>query len=1168
MGLFAALISSAISVYSSPVITSVVETGGDNEATDTVTAKYTGQTFTNGISGEFLNPYTVPLFGEDVFAFVDRNHQWNGITPEMPLPNYLVGGEYIMLGNDNRDNASYRLDITVSEPVLVYLLIDNRMGDTVNSDPPESGALPQDWVTITWVGTDGYTPVQTGLNRVQDLNWPDEVGIDGGGDGVGPGVSIADYASVYTRTVPAGTFSVFESNTAGQNIYGVVVKRVPGSINEPPQINNLSPTNNAMFASANTGLSFSATTTSPNNILASGIHLNLNGTDLSSALTIGGNGTNRTATYAGLTSNTVYNAQLVVSDQAGHATTNFFVFDTFNESNALMIEAEDYNFNGGGFDSTGAVNAYDSLQGTPEIDYHDNNPVTTSTTYRVGDFTGIGNANDIPRSKYQDGSIDYAVNAIEPGEWLNYTRTFPAANYQVFLRASAASQQQVQLDQVSGATTTNQTATPLGTFNLPAGGYTYVPLTDASGKPVIVALNGQQTLRLMSLNSKVDLSLNYLLLEPTTGAAQAPYLSSVTPANSATGVSPDSSISAVILNGAGTITSGSVTLTLNGTNVTSAASINNTVQGLTVSYDPAGLLASNTTYTATLVFGTGDGLVTNSWSFTTSLFVPGLPAAYATAPGTGLGSGFNIHIVKVSDAAGTGTPPALPNTISRAEQELAGTLIDPSTLSPYDNEAAGVDGTGMTTLPVLNFEQGALATGYFGNDTAFPNLDPALYDPTQGPNNIVLEATAYLDLSAGIHRLGVRSDDGFKVTAGPVFADTNLVLGVFEGGRGNTLPGGATEFDVEVPQDGLYPVRLIWFEGNGGASLEFYSVDTTTLERTLINDRTVPNAIRAYTNRSVQVFTPEVTITTPTNTMTFPNTPTNVILTATASVQGSTISKVEFFSGTNKLGEATTAPFSITLTAPQSGPYTVYAKATDARGFTQISDPTQFVVGVPYVRINFEATTTVTPDGYLPDFGDVYGDRGNGFTYGWDLDNTANGRERNSVNSPDKRYDTFTHMQKPQPAGTTWEIQVPNGNYVVFAVAGDPDNVDSVYDLQFEGQTIVSGVPTADNHFVEGKGLVAVADGKLTLSSGPNAANNKVAFIDVYAAGSVTSEAPVLQKPTISSNGVTITWTGGGILQETTDLGSATWNPVTGNPQGSYTAPADAPHKFYRVVIP
>ena len=159
-------------------------------------------------------------------------------------------------------------------------------------------------------------------------------------------------------------------------------------------------------------------------------------------------------------------------------------------------------------------------------------------------------------------------------------------------------------------------------------------------------------------------------------------------------------------------------------------------------------------------------------------------------------------------------------------------------------------------------------------------------------------------------------------------------------------------------------------------------------------------------------------------------------------------------------------------------------------------------------------------------------------------------------------------MQKPQPAGTTWEIQVPNGNYVVFAVAGDPDNVDSVYDLQFEGQTIVSGVPTADNHFVEGKGLVAVADGKLTLSSGPNAANNKVAFIDVYAAGSVTSEAPVLQKPTVSSNGVTITWTGGGILQETTDLGSASWNPVTGNPQGSYTAPADAPHKFYRVVIP
>jgi hypothetical protein len=97
--------------------------------------------------------------------------------------------------------------------------------------------------------------------------------------------------------------------------------------------------------------------------------------------------------------------------------------------------------------------------------------------------------------------------------------------------------------------------------------------------------------------------------------------------------------------------------------------------------------------------------------------------------------------------------------------------------------------------------------------------------------------------------------------------------------------------------------------------------------------------------------------------------------------------------------------------------------------------------------------------------------------------------------------------------------------------------------------------------------LVTVADGKLTLSNGPTSANNKVAFIDVYAAGQVSGEAPVLET-TINSNGLTITCTGGGVLQETTDLGSANWTPVDGSPQGSYTTPVTAPHKFYRVVLP
>ncbi len=102
-------------------ITNVVETNGDNEATDTIPAKWTGQTFTVTVADEpFVgavvgNPYTVGTFGNQAPTYVDRahrylNHLGSGATLPPPvdfvIPAYLLGQEYIMSGNDNRDNAT------------------------------------------------------------------------------------------------------------------------------------------------------------------------------------------------------------------------------------------------------------------------------------------------------------------------------------------------------------------------------------------------------------------------------------------------------------------------------------------------------------------------------------------------------------------------------------------------------------------------------------------------------------------------------------------------------------------------------------------------------------------------------------------------------------------------------------------------------------------------------------------------------------------------------------------------------------------------------------------------------------------------------------------------------------------------------------------------------
>jgi hypothetical protein len=225
---FVALVFSAYasSVVADPFITNVVETGGDNEATDTITAKWTGTTFNVSVAGEPVpgaivgTPYAVGPFGHFSPAFVDRNHRYvnasfPGDTPLVPLPPYLVGGEYIMSGNDNRDNNSYRLDVTLSplvQEAVVYMLIDNRLLDTNNADPPTFGPA-----NMQWILDQGWIPVATGNNRFGDINRPDEVGIDESADG-----TINQWFSVYGLAV-SGTFSLFQANNAGQNMYGVVV---------------------------------------------------------------------------------------------------------------------------------------------------------------------------------------------------------------------------------------------------------------------------------------------------------------------------------------------------------------------------------------------------------------------------------------------------------------------------------------------------------------------------------------------------------------------------------------------------------------------------------------------------------------------------------------------------------------------------------------------------------------------------------------------------------------------------------------------------------------------------------------------------------------------------------------------------------------------------------
>lgn len=149
----------------------------------------------------------------------------------------------------------------------------------------------------------------------------------------------------------------------------------------------------------------------------------------------------------------------------------------------------------------------------------------------------------------------------------------------------------------------------------------------------------------------------------------------------------------------------------------------------------------------------------------------------------------------------------------------------------------------------------------------------------------------------------------------------------------------------------------------------------------------------------------------------------------------------------------------------------------------------------PTIKINFQTTGSPTPAGYLTDSGSTYGNRGNGYSYGWNQSASSQARDRNAILSPDQQHDTFIHTQLY--GNRTWEIGVANGTYQVKIVAGDASYTDSVYKYALEGTLKLSGTPNAGNHWIEGTFSITVSDGKLTLTNAAGAVNNKIDFIEI-----------------------------------------------------------------------
>jgi len=96
---------------------------------------------------------------------------------------------------------------------------------------------------------------------------------------------------------------------------------------------------------------------------------------------------------------------------------------------------------------------------------------------------------------------------------------------------------------------------------------------------------------------------------------------------------------------------------------------------------------------------------------------------------------------------------------------------------------------------------------------------PGLCASTTNKNSFAVEVFTYLQLTAGINRFRVESDDSLGIYSGANLDDTSVPLYQHSGSRG------AVTIDFFVMANGLYPFHIIHSQGGGAAAVRIHSVN-------------------------------------------------------------------------------------------------------------------------------------------------------------------------------------------------------------------------------------------------------------------------------------------------------------------------------------------------------
>jgi hypothetical protein len=341
---------------------------------------------------------------------------------------------------------------------------------------------------------------------------------------------------------------------------------------------------------------------------------------------------------------------------------------------------------------------------------------------------------------------------------------------------------------------------------------------------------------------------------PVDASSGQPYITSISPVP--VGANAGAAGGVVVELKDGTFSVNPATVKMNYTNTTVTPTVTQDAGVTRIAYrgSSAGLLPTGVTTVTVTYATTSTPPLTNSfaWVFVVNPSTT-LATNYAIASADTTKPGFKMRVHQIDWIRPPGDNRG---RIVLAERQLANGYIDPATGQPYPNTAdltaAGPDG--FFSIPDLinfNYQAPAAAGSFSANSTPAreDQLWPGIPGSSSRPTDyFVAEVRTILQLKAGGQRFGVNSDDGFSLSFGPGWDTAGIsIVGSYDGTRG----AGDTTSDVVIPQDGFYPVRILYIQATGGSSMEFFWYDPDTGAKVLVNDPDNLKAPRAYQDSPV-----------------------------------------------------------------------------------------------------------------------------------------------------------------------------------------------------------------------------------------------------------------------------------------------------------------------------